>query len=329
MTVKNKYLLPLISKLINKLRGAKYFTKLDVRWGFNNVWMKEGDKWKAAFQTNWGLFELLVMFFGLCNSPVMFQTMMDDIFNDLITEGVVVVYVDDILIFTETLEEHQRVTQRVIELLRKHNLFLKPEKCEFEKTEVEYLRVSISKNSVKINPVKVAGVTEWPTPSNRKEVQSFLGFTNFYRRFIQGFSHLAHPLFNLTWKDTEWRWGAEEQSAFDSLKEWITMALIFCLSRQLTTFLDWSGQLGFCNWSCIVSTITGRQQVAPCSVPFQIPFSGRAELQNPWQGDVDNCESIGGVEAFCGRSRAFLWDLDGPQEFTIFHDSQETQPEAS
>jgi len=203
MTVKNKYPLPLISKLINKLRGAKYFTKLDVRWGFNNVQMKEGDEWKAAFQTNRGLFEPLVMFFGLCNSPATFQTMMDDIFDGLIMERVVVVYLDDILIFTETLEEHRRIIRRVMELLQKNNLFLKPKKCEFEKTEVEYLGVIISQNSVKMDPVKVAGVTEWPIPSNRKEVQSFLGFTNFYRRFIQGFSHLARPLFDLTRKDME------------------------------------------------------------------------------------------------------------------------------
>ena len=92
-----------------------------------------------------------------------------------------------------------------MELLQKHNLFLKPEKCKFEKTEVEYLGVIISPNSIKMDPVKLAGVMEWPTPSNRKEVQSFLGFTNFYRRFIQGFSHLACPLFDLTQKDTEWR----------------------------------------------------------------------------------------------------------------------------
>jgi len=162
--------------------------------------------------------------------------MMDDIFNDLIMEGVVVVYLDDILIFTETLEEHQRVTQRVMELLRKHNLFLKPKKCKFEKTEVEYLRVIISQNSVKMDPVKVAGVTEWPTPSNRKEVQSFLGFTNFYCRFIQGFSHLARPLFNLTWKDTEWRWGTADQSAFNSLKEWITTAPILALPDNSQPF---------------------------------------------------------------------------------------------
>jgi len=120
-----------------------------------------------------------------------------------------------------------------MELLQKINLFLKPEKCEFEKTEVKYLGVIISQNSIKMDPVKVAGVTEWLIPSNRKEVQYFLGFTNFYHRFIQGFSHLAHPLFDLTWKDTEWRWGAEEQLAFDSLKEQITTAPILALPDNL------------------------------------------------------------------------------------------------
>jgi len=121
-------------------------------------------------------------------------------------------------------------------LLQKHNLFLKPKKCEFEKTEVEYLGVIISQNSIRMDPVKVAGVMEWPTPSNRKEVQSFLGFTNFYRRFIQGFSHLARPLFNLTRKDMEWIWGAEEQSAFNSLKEQITMAQILALPDNSRPF---------------------------------------------------------------------------------------------
>ena len=114
--VKNKYPLPLISELINKLQGAKYFTKLNVHWGFNNVHMK-GDEWKAAFWTNHGLYEPLVMFFGLTNSPATFQTMMDHIFEDLIMEGVVVVYLDNILIFTKTLEEHQKVVHKVLDLL--------------------------------------------------------------------------------------------------------------------------------------------------------------------------------------------------------------------
>ena len=106
ITVKNKYLLPLISELINELQGARYTTKLDVHWGFNNVRMKEGDEWKAAFQTNRGLYEPLVIFFGLTNSPATFQTMMDGIFEDLISKGIVVVYLDNILIFTKTLDEH-------------------------------------------------------------------------------------------------------------------------------------------------------------------------------------------------------------------------------
>ena len=134
MTVKNKYPLPLITDLINQLRGAKYFTKFDVRWGYNNVRIREGDEWKAAFRTNRGLFEPLVMFFGLTNSPATFQTMMNDIFQDLIMEGVVCVYLDDILIFTRTLEEHRRVTRIVMERLRKHKLFLRLDKCEFERT---------------------------------------------------------------------------------------------------------------------------------------------------------------------------------------------------
>src|SRR6266545_2693692 len=222
MTIKNKYLLLLIPELIAKLRGAKYFTKLDVRWGFNNLRIKEGDEWKAAFQTNRGLYEPLVMFFGLTNSPATFQTMMDDIFEDLISEGVVVVYLDDILIFTETLEEHRKITRRVMELLEKHKLYLRPDKCEFEKTTIEYLGVIISHNSVAMDPVKIAGVAEWPAPTNKKEVQSFLGFTNFYRRFIKDFSEHARPLFDLTRNDAGWRWESAEQSAFDRLKQSVT-----------------------------------------------------------------------------------------------------------
>src|SRR6266508_3126614 len=204
MTMKNKYPLLLILELIAKLQGVKYFTKLDIRWGFNNVRIKEGDEWKAAFRTNRGLFEPLVMYFGLTNSPATFQTMMDDIFEDLISEGVVMVYLDDILIFTETLEEHRKITRRVLELLEKHKLYLRPNKCKFEKTTIEYLRVIISHNSVAMDPVKIAGVAEWPTPTNKKEVQSFLGFTNFYQRFIKNFLEYDQPLFVLTRNDSRW-----------------------------------------------------------------------------------------------------------------------------
>ena len=122
--------------------------------------MKDRDEWKAAFWTNRGLYKPLVMFFGLTNSLATFQTMMDAIFEDLISEGVVVVYLDDILIFTKTLEEHQKVVRRVMEVLQKYGLSLKPEKCEFERTSVEYLGVVVSHDSVKMDPAKVAGVSE-------------------------------------------------------------------------------------------------------------------------------------------------------------------------
>jgi len=198
VTIKNRYPLPLIFELVSQLRGARYFTKMDVRWGFNNVHIKPGDEWKVAFHTNRGLFEPLVMFFGMTNSPATFQTMMNDVFRTVIAEGIVVVYLDDILIFTKTEEEHERVVQRVLEILAEHKLFLCPEKCEFHRKQIEYLGLVISENMVAMDPVKVARVHEWPTPESRTDVQAFVGFVNFYRRFIQDFSTIARPLFDLT-----------------------------------------------------------------------------------------------------------------------------------
>ena len=191
MTVKNKYPLPLISELVSQLRKARYFTKLDICWGFNNIHIKPGDKWKAAFQTNWGLFEPLVMFFGMTNSPATFQTMMNDIFQNLIAKGIVVVYLDNILIFTKTKEEHTQAVWRMLQVLKENKLFLRPEKCKFYKQQIEYLGLVISENKVSMDLVKVAGVQEWPISENKTDVQAFLGFVNFYQRFIRDFSAKA------------------------------------------------------------------------------------------------------------------------------------------
>jgi len=226
VTVKNRYPLPLISELVSQLRGARYFTKLDVHWGFNNVRIKPGDEWKAAFCTNHGLFEPLVMFFGMTNSPATFQTMMDDVFRTVIAEGIVVVYLDDILIFTKTEEEHERAVQRVLEILAEHKLFLCLEKCEFHRKQIEYLGLVISENKVVMDPVKVAGVCEWPVPENRTDIQAFIGFVNFYRHFIQDFSTIARPLFDLTRSNQAWNWGTKEQEAFECLKMAVTTAPI-------------------------------------------------------------------------------------------------------
>ena len=226
MTIKNAYPLPLISDIISKLKKAKYFTKLDVRWGYNNVRIKDGDEWKAAFRTNRGLYEPLVMFFGLTNSPATFQTMMNDLFVELIDEGVVIVYMDDILIFTETLDHHREIVTRVLQILADNNLFLKAEKCEFERLKIEYLGLIISQGQIEMDPVKIEGVAKWPEPKNVTNVQSFLGFTNFYRRFIEDYAKIARPLHDLTKKNIVWTWGEREADAFLALKHKVTSAPI-------------------------------------------------------------------------------------------------------
>ena len=236
ITRKNRYPLPLIDDLISRLSGARYFTKLDVRWGYNNVRIREGDEWKAAFRTNRGLFEPLVMYFGLTNSPATFQTMMNEVFHDLILRGVVCVYLDDILIFTKSLEEHREVCRLVLERMREHKLYLRHDKCEWEKTQMGYLGVVVSHDRVEMDPVKVSGVLRWPEPTTKKEVQSFLGFANFYRRFIADFSRHGRPLFDLTKQDAKFVWGDKEQEAFDKLKELVTSSPVLVLPNSEQPF---------------------------------------------------------------------------------------------
>jgi hypothetical protein len=158
ITRKNRYSLPLIDDLIHWLKDVCYFTKLDIHWGYNNVCIREGDEWKATFCTNRNLFKPLVMYFGLTNSPATFQTMMNEIFQDLITEGIVSVYLDNILIFTNSLEEHRQITDLVLDCMHEHKLYLQPEKCEFEKTRIEYLSVIISHNKVEMDLVGIASL---------------------------------------------------------------------------------------------------------------------------------------------------------------------------
>ena len=220
--VKNAYPLPLIPELIDKLRGAEIFSKMDIYWGFNNVQIKEEDRWKAAFKTNRGSFEPSVMFFGLLNLPATFQTMMNEILRDLIDQGVVVVYMDDILVFTKTLEEHRKIVKEVLKRLQENDLFLKHEKCYFEKESIEYLGVIISKDRVKIDPKKVQGVRDWPIPKKIKDLQGFLGFANYYRHFVKDFAKKASLLHKLLRKDKDWQWNAEQQIAFEGLKEAFT-----------------------------------------------------------------------------------------------------------
>jgi len=170
-TIPNKYPLPLISKLIYDLAEKQLFSKFDICWSYNNIRIKEGDKYKAAFKTSEGLFEPTVMFFGLTNSLATFQTMMDDIFQEEIAQGWLCIYMDDMIIATEDDEVlHELRVNHILDKLEKFDLFLKPEKCRFHQREVKYLGVLIGNSSVKMDPVKVQGISEWPTPLTVKDV---------------------------------------------------------------------------------------------------------------------------------------------------------------
>lgn len=208
-TVKNKYPLLLINELIDKVKGAKFITKLDVWWGYYNIWIRQGDEWKAAFQTNLRLFEPTVMFFGLCNAPATFQAFVNEIFKELIYQDVVVIYLDDILIFSKDWTSHRQVVREVFEILRKNKLFLKPQKCEFETDRVKYLGHIIGNGKVCMDPKKVEAVRTWPVPKNKHELQQFLGLGNWLRRFVEGYSLLIKPLTALTGKSD---WSGERLS---------------------------------------------------------------------------------------------------------------------
>jgi len=207
ITIKDKTPLPLIGEVIDKLKEAKYFNKLDLIWGYNNVRIKEGDEWKAAFLTNKGLFELQVMYFGLCNSPGTFQQMMNSIFRELLQ--VLANYMDNFVIPAKDMKKLEERTIRFLKITERYNLCFKRSKCDFNMEEIPILRVIVGKGQVQIETDKVKAVKEWKTPTKIKKVESFLGFTNFYRRFIKNFSHTARPLNELKRKK-EWKWEEEQ-----------------------------------------------------------------------------------------------------------------------
>jgi hypothetical protein len=189
-TVRNQYPLPLIAQLISDLSSTHIFSKVDVRQGYNNVRIKKGDEWKAAFKTKFGHWEPLVMFFGLTNSPSTFQEMMNVIYKEVIEKhaqrGTIIrIYMDDITIATTgTLQDHIDTVRDVLRIAEQNDLYFKLSKCTFHASSIDYLGVIIEKGMTHMDPVKIAGIKNWPIPTKVKDVRSFLGFCNFYRPFI-------------------------------------------------------------------------------------------------------------------------------------------------
>ncbi|ESK83152.1 reverse transcriptase-rnase h-integrase [Moniliophthora roreri MCA 2997] len=228
-TIKNTYPLLLISELLDKLKGATVFTKLNLRNSYNNVRIKDGDQWKAAFKTNRELFEPTVMFFGLSNSPATFQAFMNDILSNFIDEGWCIVYMDDILLFSKDQTEHRERTEQLMRRLKKHDLFLKLEKCEFDIMEVVFLGMVIRPGYITMDPVKLAGIAEWEPPQTVKGVHTFLGFRNFYRKFIGKYAQLTRPMNDLLQKNRKFEWTKKCQIAFDLLKAKFLSELILVM----------------------------------------------------------------------------------------------------
>ena len=228
LTVKDKYPLPLMDELFDRVHGAKYFTKLDLRSGFHQIRIALEDREKTAFRTRFGSFEYTVLPMGLCNAPGTFMRLMNDTFRDMLDKSVLV-FLDDILIFSRTLEEHLVHLREVLTRLRTNKLYAKLSKCEFLRDQVEFLGHRIGAAGLAVSPDKIAAVRDWPTPRHVKDVQSFLGLAGFYRRFVERYSHLALPLTELTRKENPFVWGAPQQAAFDALKAALCSAPILII----------------------------------------------------------------------------------------------------
>ena len=239
-TIKDKHALPRIDDLLDRLGKAKFFTKLDLASGYHQIAMKEKDIMKTAFRTSRGHYEFTVMPFGLTNAPATFQRLMNTVFADE-WGNFVIVYLDDILIFSETAEQHLDHIRAALKRLQQASLFGRLHKSTFCQEEVEYLGFHVSSFGIRPSPDKVAAVVDWPRPQTVRDVRSFLGLSSYYRRFIRHYSLLARPLTELTKTDTMKQWGVAEQKSFDQLKAALVTAPVLRLpdfSRQFVLTTD-------------------------------------------------------------------------------------------
>jgi hypothetical protein len=258
VTIKNRHPLPLIMESLDRLSQAKYFTKLDVREAYHRVRIREGDEWKTAFRTRYGHFEYTVMPFGLTNAPAQFQALINETLQGLVDVSCIV-YLDDILIFSDTMEQHTQHVKEILNRLRNARLYIKLSKCEWHTQRTEYLGYVISPDGVSIDEARVKTIQEWPQPRTVRDIRVFIGFMNYYRRFINGFSKLALPLTILTQKkpgsakrghemrkeeSQRLEIGAEGQQAFQKLKDAFLGVPILChfeADRKTKVEVDASG----------------------------------------------------------------------------------------
>ncbi|GJV84646.1 putative reverse transcriptase domain-containing protein [Tanacetum coccineum] len=228
ITIRNRYPLPRIDDLFDQLQGAKHFSKIDLRSGYHQLRVKEQDISKTAFRTRYGHYEFLVMPFGLTNAPAVFMDLMNRVFHEFL-DKFVIVFIDDILVFSKSKEEHEEHLRTVLQILRQEKLYAKFSKCEFWLSKVAFLGHIVSAEGITMDPAKVEAITKWPRPTSVTEVRSFLGLAGYYRRFVEGFSRLALPLTKLMRKGEKFVWNEEREKSFEELKQRLVSSPILTL----------------------------------------------------------------------------------------------------
>jgi hypothetical protein len=216
--MKNKYPLPHIEDLFDQMRGARVFSKIDLWSGYNQMKIRPSDIPKTTFSTRYGLYEFIVMSFGLTNAPAYFMNLMNKVFMEYL-DRFVVVFIDDILIYSKSESDHEEHLKLVLQKLRDNQLYAKFSKCEFWIDKVSFLGNIISNGGISVDPAKVEEIMAWSIPTTVTEVRSFLGLAGYYRRFIEGFSNIAKSVTSLLEKGKEFKWDEKCQESFDQLKE--------------------------------------------------------------------------------------------------------------
>ncbi|KAD4982452.1 hypothetical protein E3N88_19123 [Mikania micrantha] len=244
LTIKNRYPLPRIDDLFDQLQGATWFSKIDLRSGYHQLRVHDDDIPKTAFRTRYGHYEFMVMPFGLTNAPAVFMDLMNRVCNPYL-DKFVIVFIDDILIYSKTKSDHEQHLRLILDLLRKEQLYAKFSKCEFWLKEVQFLGHIVDDKGVHVDPAKIEAVKNWKTPTTPTEIRSFLGLAGYYRRFISNFSKIALPLTTLTQKGKSYEWGPKQEDAFQNLKHMLCNAPILTLpdgNDDFVVYCDASNQ---------------------------------------------------------------------------------------
>ncbi|KAA0058942.1 pol protein [Cucumis melo var. makuwa] len=239
VTVKNRYPLPRIDDLFDQLQGATVFSNIDLQSGYHQLRIRDSDIPKTAFRSRYGHYEFIVMSFGLTNAPAVFMDLMNRVFKDFL-DSFVIVFIDDILIYSKTEAEHEEHLRQVLETLRANRLYAKFSKCEFLLKKVSFLGHVMSSEGVSMDPTKIEAVTNWPRPSNVSEIRSFLGLAGYYRRFVEDFSRIASPLTQLTRKGTPFVWSPACESSFQELKQKLVTAPVLTVPNGSGSFVIYS-----------------------------------------------------------------------------------------